>query len=254
MKNIVHFSQLVQRVLGGPINMQQDFHQIHPDREVPFLPPLLDTHPDTFLAFRIRGLPSGVISIIGPTYSEIIGNPSALKKWTSMLSKEKTLDVQALRRKNEGFLRVLQKEMNQTDLRQIAAIEPYFSWKMGGGFIFGPEHIDSALDSATSSKIEDVTEPRLFLTQHGAMGLIPPNAQKGDVIWQFCRSDVAAVVRKEGTSYPLQTSKIVGRAVVANNWYIKGSKFQFPEESRFTNESDIDDFFMDLRTLQLLTQ
>jgi hypothetical protein len=58
------------------------------------------------------------------------------------------------------------------------------------------------------------------------IGLVPHNAQKGDLIFQFLDSDVVAVVSLDGEHH----MRIIGRAVIANDEYTSGSKFCVPRD------------------------
>jgi hypothetical protein len=97
--------------------MREDFIKNSSDRldEGPFLPPPGNQGLETFNAFQVRGLPSGKVTVIGPTYNDIVGIPEAMRSWKNSLSSNCDLDVQYLRKKNEGFLRVLL-NLDRTDL------------------------------------------------------------------------------------------------------------------------------------------
>jgi hypothetical protein len=82
--------------------------------------------------------------------------------------------------------------------------------------------------------------------------LIPPTARCQDLLFQFWDSDVVAVVRFSGLS--LQT-RIVGRAVLANDEYMEEEKFLRPMGvDTGLNFGKGVELFVDIRTLQLLTQ
>jgi hypothetical protein len=83
------------------------------------------------------------------------------------------------------------------------------------------------------------------------------------LIFQFWNSDVVAVVSLDGEHH----MRIIGRAVVAKDEYVSGSKFYIPQDLDkivqrmegqveragldFENGVDV---YMDIRTLQLMTR
>ncbi|KAH6693360.1 heterokaryon incompatibility protein-domain-containing protein [Leptodontidium sp. MPI-SDFR-AT-0119] len=257
-KTVVHFSQLVQRLFGGTYQMQRDLGQ----KRNPFVP--LQSNNDRTKAFKAVGVYTGSVSSVGCSYDEFIAAPEATRKWKVSLQKSQT-DLEKLRRKNEGFMRVLL-DLEKPELDRIRAIEPNFSWKgakdMHGVlgvptrgsrsehellplFKFGPEENGETEPSA----------PRLFSTRSGVIGLIPSNARVGDMLFHFWESDVVAVVRLE-VSYV----RIIGRAAIANPEYTPSSKFFTPNDWMQDTETGLDfekkgiEIYMDIPTLQLLTQ
>ncbi|KAL5328112.1 hypothetical protein ACEPPN_005820 [Leptodophora sp. 'Broadleaf-Isolate-01'] len=257
-KTVVHFSQLVQRLFGGTYQMQRDLGQ----KRNPFVP--LQSNNDRTKAFKAVGVYTGSVSSVGCSYDEFIAVPEATRKWKVSLQKSQT-DLEKLRRKNEGFMRVLL-DLEKPELDRIRAIEPNFSWKgakdMHGVlgvptrgsrsehellplFKFGPEENGETEPSA----------PRLFSTRSGVIGLIPSNARVGDMLFHFWESDVVAVVRLE-VSYV----RIIGRAAIANPEYTPSSKFFTPNDWMQDTETGLDfekkgiEIYMDIPTLQLLTQ
>ncbi|KAH9210536.1 heterokaryon incompatibility protein-domain-containing protein [Leptodontidium sp. 2 PMI_412] len=257
-KTVVHFSQLVQRLFGGTYQMQRDLGQ----KRNPFVP--LQSNNDRTKAFKAVGVYTGSVSSVGCSYDEFIAVPEATRKWKVSLQKSQT-DLEKLRRKNEGFMRVLL-DLEKPELDRIRAFEPNFSWKgakdMHGVlgvptrgsrsehellplFKFGPEENGETEPSA----------PRLFSTRSGVIGLIPSNARVGDMLFHFWESDVVAVVRLE-VSYV----RIIGRAAIANPEYTPSSKFFTPNDWMQDTETGLDfekkgiEIYMDIPTLQLLTQ
>jgi len=229
---------------------------------------------DNFDVFKVTGVHSGSITILGPPYSEIIGDPDASRTWKARLSKSHA-NLEELRRKNEGFMRVLL-ELNKQDLARVCQIETEFWWKHKAEVPksdhpqppqedfnrlprFKLARGQSSSSNAPPRVEEPMTEPCLFLSRNGVMGLMPPNARIGDLIFQFWNSDTVAVVRQDG-NYMM----IIGRAVVSNRTYKEGSKFHIPLDSS-QEPADVvpeglnfgvdgKDVYMDISTLQLLTQ
>ena len=293
-RTMVHFSQVVQKVLGGSAQMSQDYAIAHPERSAIFPPssvedvtlnfdpfklpainsgtvsissPLRDSA-ENFDLFKVTGIFSGTIAIVGPSYSDIIGNPDSSKSWKSMLSNCKT-NLPELRRTNEGFMRTLL-EVNSRDLVKICSIETEFWWKgdpdppAGASRVSTQAYLDAfdksprfklrrgkphATSSAPLCVEKQIVDPRLYLTRLGVMGLMPLESRTGDLIFQFWNSDTVAIVRREE-----QYMRFVGRGVVANNVYTERSKFQTPLYDNFEFDANGRDLFMDIKTLQLLTQ
>jgi hypothetical protein len=118
-KTIVHFSELVQQLLGGHNQMLKDLA----GKACPLSPMQSGKHDP----FKVTAVYSGKISILGPTYEEILGVPDATRWWKVALSKTQA-DIEKLRKKNEGFMRLLV-ELGASDLDKVCQIEPRYSWK-----------------------------------------------------------------------------------------------------------------------------
>ena len=83
----------------------------------------------------------------------------------------------------------------------------------------------------------------------------PVGAHMADLLFQFCDSDVVAVVRLDG-SYHM---RVIGRAVIANEEYESSSKFLAPMGLDTHPQTGLNfdkgvDLYIDIRTLQLMTQ
>jgi len=209
--------------------------------------------------------------MIGPCFSDIIGIPDTTRRWKAELARH-GLNVEELRKKNEGFMRVLL-SLSRTDFGKISSIDTHFSWQEADAskrskkqsraarnrkshepplISIRPTETSLPKSSEDASDIPDliVGDPRLFLTDYGAIGLAPPSARQGDRIHQFLHSDVVAVVRAHGDS-----RRIVGRGVVANASFSEGSKFFEPDDVFMSSPSPYDEaLYMDMRTLQMMTQ
>lgn len=263
-KTIVHFSQLVQRLLGGPKAMLEDLARTRPGQPIPLSAPHSIKERSSIL--KVTGVFGGSISTVGPSYDEIVGIPDATRSWKVVLSKCQA-DLEKLRKKNEGFVRVLL-ELDNPDLEKIHPIDPQFSWRWSKEmreilkekdsmsrsewelipvFKFGPE----------SEEVKDGSfqQPHLFATRDGMIGLMPHTAREGDLLFQFWDSDAVAVVRLDG-SYHM---RIIGRAVIANEEYDSSSKFLVPMGLDTHPQTGLNfdkgvDLYIDIRTLQLMTQ
>lgn len=264
VNSIVHFSQLVQRLLGGPKAMLEDLSRTRPGQPIPLTAPQSIKERENIL--KVNGVFTGSVSTVGPSYEDIIGIPDATRSWKVVLSKCQA-DLEKLRKKNEGFMRVLL-ELDNADLVKIRSIDPEFAWRWSKEmreilkekdsmsrsewelipvFKFGPEAQD--VKDGTSQ------QPHLFTTSDGTIGLMPHTAREGDLLFQFWDSDVVAVVRLDG-SYHM---RVIGRAVIANDEYTEGRKFSRPmgvdthPQTGLHFEKGVD-LYIDVRTLWLMTQ
>jgi hypothetical protein len=137
-------------------------------------------------------------------------------------------------------------------------------WELIPMYKLGPNPLYNTPESRAASDTPVVPfQSRLFATDNGLIGLVPHNAQKGELIFQFLDSDVVAVVSLDGEHH----MRIIGRAVIANDEYISGSKFCVPpdlhknlqrlegqvERVGLDSENEVD-VYMDIRTLELMTR
>lgn len=281
-KSIVHFSQLVQKLFGGPARMEQDLAlsgKSNPLRR-------LDTD-DSIGPYMVLGGYAGSIASIGCSYDNFIAVPSATRSWKASLQSCDT-DLEKLRRKNEGFMRVLL-DLDKAELDKIRPIDASFAWT-GNLSMFGEpgwnrrrlgtgnlsmfdepvrsrQHLARAGDSTPShpSDSDDEEEegqlrfpsgpldpvmppdspsaPRLCFTRSGVLALVPSNAEVGDKLLHFWNSDVVALVRM--TDAMETVLKIVGRAVIANDQFSHSSKFYTPMDNNNGEEDtgfDFEDF------------
>jgi hypothetical protein len=124
-KTIVHFSQLVQRLLGGPRAMLEDLARSRPGNPNPLSATYIGE--DGSNIFNVIGVYGGRIYKVGPSYDDIVGIPDATWSW-NVLPLTCQADLKVLREKNEGFMKVLL-ELGNSDLEKICPIDPQFSWK-----------------------------------------------------------------------------------------------------------------------------
>ncbi|TAQ89705.1 hypothetical protein B7494_g1990 [Chlorociboria aeruginascens] len=288
----VHFSQLLQRLLGVS-DIQKDISRIggRPTLDKDSMFEKSDI-PTSF--FEAIGALRGSISILGPSYGDILAIPRATKEWALKLRGRST-DVAILREQNEGFMRVILK-LEQPNIAKIFSYNSQFMWKAsspsssfgssgGFGMVTEPQEVgpfSSFGSNANFGKITDdfpsqeiiklsantedqsvqpvSTDPLLFLTDTDAIGLAPHDAKMGDLVYQFCDSDVVAIVRKYENSYV----KIVGSARMARKQYKEGAKFDVPLKKVYDGGTETADtyldfdrgtsIYMDIYTLQALTQ
>jgi len=150
------------------------------------------------IVFKVARVFSGFIKIIGPSYNDIIGVPGATRAWSTAISECK-VDMETLRRKNEGFIRV-HLDLDISDLNKVSSIDTHTAWptnsKLQNGDS-GKETIEVATLGSKQSWPILLSRTPLAATEDGVIGLVPNNAQPGGKIFQFSNSDVVAVVRLE---------------------------------------------------------
>ncbi|KAH7346211.1 heterokaryon incompatibility protein-domain-containing protein [Rhexocercosporidium sp. MPI-PUGE-AT-0058] len=97
---------------------------------------------------------------------------------------------------------------------------------------------------------QDVDECRMFLGNRETMGLAPAEAQVGDVVCLFWRTDVAALLRKEETS---SIYRIVGRLNISTA-QTQGSKVVYEDWKEPQKGSKLIVLQMCIATLNVLTR
>lgn len=237
--DVVSFSQLTQELLGGKHSLEEDFTQWssrkYPDPSSSISISKTEQIKEGTSTLKIAGRYSGRIAIIGPAYEEMIGMPDAMRRWKVSLSKC-TTNLEDLRKKNEHFMRTLL-EINDADLQKISSLEVSLMSKLSDRLLKAldfskdnPKNFKELPQTIASSPIEipsDKPSHCLFATLDGVMGIMPPSAQIGDLLFQFLESDVVAIARLDET---YNYCHILGRAVVANAEYTDYSMFMRPSD------------------------
>jgi hypothetical protein len=172
----------------------------------------------------LRGYITGTVGLVGPSLASFTGDPNVVREWGSATTsyypqgpeKRKSVGL------NDQFVLLL-RTLSEAFLRNIVPLSGY--------------HADNP-------------NPRLFLGSGKAMiGLIPANAEVGDLVCQFWNTNTAAVIRKRSDGL----YHIIGRAVVIRQlthpgWDVPRNKAMF----RSWSSSSVD-LNIDLATLTLLT-
>jgi hypothetical protein len=213
---VVQFSQLVQNLLGCPQ-----------------IPVNVFGNKNIFAVAAV----GGVIKYLGPTYDEVYASSSVSKKWKLTFRKHfsRPDDIKKLREANEAY-EILLFDQWEAIRKRVRFIDPLNFESLGVVIMKGvwdPESFESVQDvdkylkscnnllrygtgekgsfgvcdmrlASTASKA-----PRLFLGNYLQIGLAPPEAREGDLICQFWRTNVVALVRKEARG---EKFRIVGRA------------------------------------------
>lgn len=250
-QDIIHFSQLIQSILGGPTSMKSDFARLRPDQSAPFLPSKDIRFSNWVIA---RAYTVGTICKVGPTYNEIISGPFALREWNCLvdncgLSGE---ELQIIRRKSECWIRTLIFDTVPYDVGRVVAINPHYGWRASPDG--DSTKTNFTFDHSNPDEEHLIDEPRLYLTKAGGMGLAPGTAKVGDSLWGFSKSDVVAVLRT--SNEPLKEQRIVGSAVIANEEYRQGQKFQtlHIDTNSKVSRGISTEIYIDFRTLKIMTQ
>ncbi|TVY90273.1 Heterokaryon incompatibility protein 6,OR allele [Lachnellula willkommii] len=166
-KSIVHFSQVVLNILKNVKAPPENFWK------APTNPGRCETcfgHPeDGTRLFKIAAMYAGNVSIFGPSYDELTGNPNARKAWNLAL-KGCDADATRLREENESFISKLL-ALDVSELHKAAANVCSFGWKY--------TYDETVISRICYPRLVSV-EPglgerslRLFATTEGTIGLIP---------------------------------------------------------------------------------
>ncbi|KAE8445975.1 hypothetical protein EG329_012614 [Mollisiaceae sp. DMI_Dod_QoI] len=262
-ETVVYFSEVVQRLFGGPISMQQDLnrHTVNSGSD------LISYHPKKV---DVRAKYHGTISLVGPSYDEFIALPEATRKWKIALSMNDWSSLshkeflQRLRRKNEVLMGLLH-DLDAPSLAKMTTIQRRLYWDSNPALdnvslreseamgFWHPRQFSQMAESDYIFLEETEDEPRLFSTSNGVIGLMPPQARPGDILFQFAKSSIIAVVRcrdYENYGHGDINARLIGRALVppevseeSGNFYVQSTQNQWPTT-----------IVMDLRLLQLLTE
>jgi hypothetical protein len=210
-KSLVHFSQLVLRILkdvkAPPDSWMGSMHSGICTACIGF-----GHVEDGSCLFKITSVYGGNVSIIGPSYDEITGNPSVRKAWNLAL-KDCDADVVGLREANDLFIsRIL--ALEDSELRKAVTNIHSFGWR----YLYDSISICRICHPLSVSVEAGIAQGswRLFATKEGTIGLISSYVRKGDMLCHFWKSDVVAVVRAEDN----ETWRIVGKAMIAKQSHL----------------------------------
>ena len=185
-----------------------------------------------YFVVNARGLIEGRIIYFGPPYSDAVSSFEANKTWKNSFGKcyDKQDDLSRLREQGEAYMAALL-DMDEIDLATICSIRDTLSipslaidrdWISGSETLTEDEiRFFSLWANRQPFRSKDVpkpdpaskpiAEPRRFLGSNLCMGLVPPQAQVGDLICRFYGCNVAAVLRPTSQN----TFHIICRADVA---------------------------------------
>lgn len=223
---MVRFSQLVSKCLMSPA--------------VPEAPPFY-TGP---LIVEATGAFVDEIRHLGPTYKEMMSSSAANKKFKISIHEccpDATRAVW-LREAYEAYYNRLLK-MSTEETGKVCGFQPQARYSRGflTNIDWNGDERDfnrEMLDIAKCEDTEELDKPslenpkqnvdgcRMFLGNRETMGLAPPEAQLGDVVCLFWKTDVAALLRKEETSglyqivgrLNISTARVRGTKDVYENW------------------------------------
>lgn len=218
-KSLVHFSQLILKILEdvkdppeylwtGPMNPGRcDLCFGHVE--------------DGSRLFKISTMYIGNVSILGPSYDDLTGNPSLRRAWNLAL-KECDIDATLLREENDIFISTIL-SLDAPELHKAAANIRSFAWRYFHDAT-GASCISRICHPRSTSLEAGVSERslRLFATSEGTIGLIPSHVKNGDMLCRPWKSDVVAVVRAEDND----SWRIVGKALLAKQKHINKMDFE----------------------------
>ena len=197
---VVRFSQLVQRLLGHDSTPISRMNQAQ-----------------IVLAIGTVG---GTILHVGPTFHELYSSSAVYKEWKRSFGKyySSPADIQRLREANEAYEEILFHKLG-TVIANVHSINPSV-FESSGTLLSGVwdsplcqdavEKIalegskENALNMPIGRALEELLDlststrtTRLFIGSGLLLGLGPPHAAEGDLLCQFDRTNVVAILRKE---------------------------------------------------------
>jgi hypothetical protein len=215
-KTILHFSEVVLRILKDVKAPSDNFWKgpMNPGR----CEGCYGHVEDGKRLFKIMAMYTGNVSILGPSYDDLTGNPDVRKAWNLAL-KDCDVDATRLREENETFIsRIL--ALDAAELHRAATNICSFGWRYG----YDSKGITRICYPRSVSVEPGFGERslRLFATTEGTIGLIPSYVRRGDMLCRFWKSEVVAVVRVEDN----ETWRIVGKGLLARQEHTSALDFE----------------------------
>jgi hypothetical protein len=244
---VVRFSRLAQRLLGHDLMPISRMYQ-----------------PQIVVAVGAVG---GTILHMGPTFHELYSSSAAYKEWKRSFGKyySSPADIQTLRQANEAYEEFLFHNLG-TATTNVRSINPLLFRSAGillSGGVGSPHTQDDveniALEVSKGNTLNmsiglgreeplglsaSIPTARLFLGSGLLLGLGPTEAAEGDLLCQFDRTNVVAILRREEAK---DTYRLVGSADLSTGHLEKGMP------SRPTADVESMALSMNIRTLYKLT-
>ncbi|PMD53152.1 uncharacterized protein K444DRAFT_201455 [Hyaloscypha bicolor E] len=218
------------------------------------------------------GAVGGTILHMGPTFHELYSSSAVYKEWKRSFGKcySSSVDIQRLRKANEAYEEVLFHNLGTatTNVRSINPLVFESSGTLLSGAWGSPLSQDAvekialevseenALNMARGRSWEDKLDlssstptARLFLGSGLLLGLGPTQAAEGDLVCQFDRTNVVAILRKEEVR---DIYRLVGSADLSTGHLEKGMTGR-QEWIVPTADAESMAIRMDIRTLYKLT-
>jgi hypothetical protein len=248
----VRFSHFLQWLLGGGVWLG--------DQSLP-------TGAEPTGIVRVMGAITGTIKHIGPAFNEIIGSSSANKRWKLSFQSYNYLsqDIRRLREMNEAYIELLRTRPLLTN--DIRWINPRKLWSRGSKMkrrwdsneeswkIPSPE-LDAVANELISpdDKFSSVAplgdqQPRMFLGENFLIGMAPYNAKRGDIIVQFWKTDVVALLRKD---FEKEVYRVIGKLHLSTG-YLENLKPVYKEWNDPVEGAEMMVIDMEIETLCVLT-
>lgn len=257
---IIKFSQLLHKLL-------QKINNPHPDLS------------RRATIVQVRGAKGGSIIHLGPAYDLLFSSPKAERQWKQSFSNgyyNKPQHTTALKKAYESYFPILLKFDNQI-LTRYCDIDPQklYSKASKTRRPWQPDEVEwkhQELDNEPGRDCEDSPIikiapnsddlPRLFLGTEFLMGLVPPQAQEGDIICHFWECDTVALLRKEETTEVMKAEncspspiyRVVGRVHLSTGSLNRDLTPQYNPWVVPPKNAVIMHIQMDVTTLHVLTR
>jgi hypothetical protein len=241
-RSIVRFSHIVLGVLGD-VGDPPAFKPVRSKGCAPCYGHIEDVS----CLFKVEAVNGGEVSILGPTYDEFTGNPSAARAWNSEISRCTTTDVVArLRAENDTFMTSLLALEDSQMPGIVASIIDSFGWIANGRYEGVRRYCIKPNVFLNDRQHWRSSDYRLFSTKNGSIGLVHVSVDIGDEIFHFWDSDVVAVVREEERGI----LRVIGKAFMAKQQHTA----QNPASGLGgLNMNETTDLYLDIVALRNLT-
>lgn len=258
---LVRFSQLMQRSLGGPFLVDDKFQEHMSDTET--FPTRIHLH--GFVMGKVS-LDSGCHDSESDTY---LNQAEMLKQYFRSQSGQRSVvdmvetALEQLQHANKDLSSVA--DMVETALAELQHVDmgllrPFTTSHSYGTTDFRDSYHSKEQSRCPARSKSAKNQPVLFVENNGLIGLASCNVRNNDLLVQFSNCDTAAIVRPSAGSY--REYILVGRAVVARRFDEQRKtvsessaelfKYAVPEPSSLLTEKIIR-FWIDPVTLQELT-
>jgi len=204
---VVQFSRLVKRLLGGP-SVASIAQAIQTGASQSESNPLTRTGQTTNGLIKVPVQFAGIITHLGPSPTEIISNLAAADQWTGTIQQSFRENVSSANQENDKFLQALEEwDENCSDLVS------YFPTRVQGEHdVLIASHLARDLEESSSSTSQRLyqLDASPFRQRKWRMGIAPAQARTGDFICKVEGLDKMVLLRTDGG-----LSEVIGTAIDA---------------------------------------